>query len=332
MERVKKFPSWLVGRPQAQPNCPSVGASMQYNLRMSLLSGRRRALTIYRHRAIRVGFLFMFACSAWAQRKALGDVSFPVPNGYQYEFTPGEDHATIGFKNGSAYCVLVIYNATRSLGDPETNFKAAWRRLLGKVAPGIPTPIYDLQPQTGNPGRQSGYPSKNGQQNFWLFTLESGRDFIPVVVLTSGRQMFDTQMSAIMQFVKDVRQGPLKPPPPPANHSASKTSITLADMAGEWNYKGERYTIAAGGRYEYGMTAYSGNHIVREKNAGVLEMGGEFLVFRDMPGPHLRRYHFISYQAAADGSAVLTLLAEQHPVNASNITLYAQQWIRAQAR
>src|SRR5450759_3766591 len=111
---------------------------------MSLFAGSSRVLTMNSHLAVRLGILFVFAVSACAQRKTLGDVSFSVPNGYQYEFAPGDDHATIGFKNGNAYCLLVIYDSVRSFGDPETNFKATWRQLLGKSAPGLPTPIYDL--------------------------------------------------------------------------------------------------------------------------------------------------------------------------------------------
>jgi len=230
--------------------------------------------------------------------------------------------------NGQTFCVLVVYRPMHSSGDAETDFKSIWPRLLGRSAgPGLPTPIYDLRTQVGYPGKQSGSPSADRLNYLWLYTLETGQHFIPVVVLTTGRDILDSQQSVIKRFVEGVRQGPIKA-------QAAKTTINLADLAGEWRHGegsvtdyanrstgafvtsstvffGETFVIAADGRYAYRFGGRSNNKTIREQSTDVLEMGGEFLVFRDNPGPQVRRYRFISYQPAIGGSTVLTQRLER---------------------
>jgi hypothetical protein len=127
----------------------------------------------------------------------------------------------------------------------------------------------------------------------------------------------------------------------------------VTDLAGEWRHGegsvtdyvnrstgafvtsstiffGETFVIAADGHFAYRFSGRANNHTVREQSTGVLELGGEFLVFRDNPGPHERRYRFISYQPAISGSTVLTLLDGQYPVTGPNIGLYGEKWIRAE--
>jgi hypothetical protein len=126
---------------------------------------RSRARQIVNRFGVACALLFLFlATSLSAEIQKLGDLSFFVPDGYSYEFTPGEDHATIGFAKGQEFCVLVIYNPTRTSGDPEADFKATWPVLLGKSAgPGLPSPIFDIQTAVGFHGKQSGSFSTNGR-------------------------------------------------------------------------------------------------------------------------------------------------------------------------
>jgi hypothetical protein len=307
-----------------------------------------RVLNMSKIAPVRFAIFLLLATTASAQLQTLGDVSFSAPDGYKYEFTPGDDHATMRLVNGQTCCVLVIYRPMHSSGDAETDLKSIWPRLLGRSAgPGLPTPIYDLRTQVGYPGKQSGSPSADRLNYLWLYTLETGQDFIPVVVLTTGRDIFDSQQSVIKRFVEGVRQGPVKA-------QAAKTTINLADLAGEWRHGegsvtdyvnrstgafvtsstvffGETFVIAADGRYAYRFAGRSNNKTIREQSTGVLEMGGEFLVFRDNPGPQVRRYRFISYQPAIGGSTVLTVLPGQYPVTSPNIGLYGEKWVRAES-
>ncbi|MEO8024835.1 MAG: hypothetical protein ABI823_00095 [Bryobacteraceae bacterium] len=294
----------------------------------------------------RLGMLLLLAVPAFAQTKGIGDISFSVPEGYTYEFKPGDDHATMGFIAGQTFCVVVIYRAMPSSGNAEGDFKAIWTRLLSKSAgPGLPNPIYDFQSQVGYQGKQSGSPSVDGRTYLWLYTLESGQGVIPIVVLTTGRVMFDQQQAVVKRFAEGVRQGPVEA-------QAAKTTIHVADLAGEWRhgassvadyvnrstgafsststvFYGETYEIAADGRYTYRFQGRANNHTVREGSSGVVEMGGEFVVFRDIPGTRVRKYRFINYQPAIGGSTVLTLLPSDYPVNSSNLGLYGEQWVRA---
>jgi len=72
----------------------------------------------------------------------------------------------------------------------------------------------------------------------------------------------------------------------------------------------------------------TGGHTVREQGAGTVELGAGYVAFRDKTTGKLRRYWFISYQPAADGSTVLTLLQDSYPVTPANINFYGAKWTR----
>lgn len=273
------------------------------------------------------------------QVKTLGDVSFTPPAGWTYEQKPGADHASMSTVIGSRYCVIGVYSPQRASGNAEADFEAAWRAIF-RPAPnqGMPNPIYDFR-GLGYPGKYAGTFTDRLQ---WMYLLQASKNAIPVVVLASDRHTFDDLEFVVRQVVESVRLLPDKA-------SAAKTSITVADLAGEWRHSGdssvdfvnssgnyvgsssvfygETYHIAADSSYSYQAAGMSNRDIVREKETGTVELSGDLVIFRS--GKNQRRRRFIGYQQALNGSTVLTLLDEQYPATGPSIGMYGEKWVRA---
>jgi len=280
---------------------------------------------------------------ASAQVKTLGDLSFAAPEGWTYEQKPGADHASMSIVAGSQYCVIGVYAPARPSGNAQADFESAWRAVY-RPAPneGLPTPIYDFA-GIGYQGKYASEFTNNRLQ--WMYLLESGKGAIPVVVVASDRQVFNQLEFVIRQVVESVRQAP-------ARAAAPKNNINIADLVGEWRHSadssvdyvtssgayagsssvfyGETYQIAADGSYNYQMAGMSNHNIVREKEAGVVELSGSLVVFKGRKNVHRRR--FVSYQQAVNGSTVLMLLDDQYEANGPNIGMYGEKWVRAAAK
>lgn len=290
-------------------------------------------------------FFCLFAVFASAQVQNLGDVSFAVPEGWKYEYKPGNDYATMTVTSGPVSCVVIITRPVASSGNAERDFASAWRSLVERnpQAP-LPSPIYEIRGLPGYPGRYSSATVNNRTKNAFLYVLETGRNFVPVVVMTPNRGVFDSVEHVVMQILSSVRLAPLRAVPIKAN-------ISMADLAGDWkhgdasvvsyvnsssgNYAGssatfygDTYHISANGAYSYSFQGMTGGHVVREKSSGRVEFSQGFLVFRENPSNRTRRYRFISYQQGLSGAILLTILPESYPPTPSNINMYGEKWVR----
>jgi hypothetical protein len=286
--------------------------------------------------------LCLTALTASAQVQTMGDVSFSAPEGWDYQQKPGEDHATMISVADQRFIAIVVYTPRPSSGNPDADFQSAWKQIvLGSSYSGMPHPIYNIEHSVGYPGKQTGDAAIDGKTYTWMYLLETGHSYIPVVVPSSGRYMFDALQHVLVAFVGSVRQAPLKA-------EAIKTSITVADLAGSWrsgaatstdyvnsagqyassstSFYGASYTIASDGHYTYQMSGKSNGSTVREKEEGVVGLSGDLVVFKGTS--HTSRYHFINSQQALDGSTVLTLLDEGNQPSSSTIMNYAQKWTR----
>ena len=286
--------------------------------------------------------LGLTALTASAQVRTMGDVSFSAPVGWNYQQKPGEDHATIISVANQQFCAIIVYTPRPSSGNADVDFQSAWKQIvLSSNYSGMPNPIYDIRNSVGYPGKQTGDAAIDRKSYTWMYLLETGHSNIPVVVMSSGRYMFDALEHVLVAFIGSVRQSPLKA-------EAIKNSITVADLAGSWrsgaatstdyvnsagqyagnstSFYGASYTIASDGHYTYQMSGKSNGSTVREKEEGVVELNGDLVVFKG--AGHTARYHFINCQQALDGSTVLTLLDEGNQPSSSTILNYGQKWIR----
>ncbi len=290
--------------------------------------------------------MLCIALTASAQVRTLGDLSFAAPEGWNYEQKPGEDHATMISVAAPNFCAIVIYSPRPASGDAEADFKAAWSQIvLGPSYRGMPTPIYDIRNSVGYPGKQTGDNAVDGKSYTWMYLLETGSASIPVVVVNSGRNMFDGLQHVLIAFIGSVRVAPLRAQP-------VKTSISVADLAGNWThgeassvdyvnsagqyagnstvFYGEGYNIGPDGHFTYQFTGRSNGRDVRDKDSGVVEFSGDLVVFKG--AAHTHRYHFINAQQALNGATVMVLLGEGNDPTGSNISMYGERWVRKPAQ
>ena len=286
-------------------------------------------------------FFSLFSLAASAQVQNMGDVSFAVPEGWNNEGISG-DHAALSLQQPNAYWVVAVYQPMRSSSNPDADFSAAWR----KIAPHdpVPAPIYEHKSSAGYPGRYGSQTTGDGQHLVWVYVLESRSSAIPVMVVTQDRKMFNAMEPVISLVVDSVRQAPDKA-------QTLKTSITLADLVGEWHSGGDSsvnyvdsatgayagsstvahgvgYAIAANGAYTYRLAGVTGGRIVRDQGAGTVEVTKDFIVFRNRTKNNVSRYHFVSYQTAVNGSQVLTLLGDNYELTPENVSYYGEKWVR----
>lgn len=285
-------------------------------------------------------WVFLFAGGAAAQVQSFGEVSFAVPDGWEYSVEASGDHATFSTAQNGQVIALAVFRPLRSSGNPDNDFRAAWAKDVRSMQP--PEPVYEHKSLAGYQGRYGSTNTPDNSHYVYLCVLEAGEGVIPVLVITPDRQTFNSLEPVISLFVEGVRQLPLKAQLP-------KTSITIADLAGEWRSSGDSslnyvtssgayagsstvahgvsYTIAADGSYKSQFAGITNRQIVRSNSVGTVELGPGTIGFRERGGK-LSRYHFVSYQTALNGATVLTLLGDQYEANPANVSFYGEKWVR----
>jgi hypothetical protein len=281
---------------------------------------------------------------AAGQVHELGDVSFAIPDGWTYQ--QGRDFDAMSLKTDTRFWLIAVYTPTPSSGDPETDLKTAWTRIVlaGKDYQRLPgLPYYQITHTVGYPGRRAEDSSVNHATYTRMYMLEAGRSCIPVVAVSLNRQVLDAMEYIANVIIGSIRLAPLKAEP-------AKNSISIADLVGHWKhgaassydfynrttgryesnasaFYGAGYDIAPGGSFTYQMSGMVNGHVARDEDTGVVELGGGFIGFKGRT--HVSRYRFINMQQALDGSSVLTLLPENEEVSAMTIIRDGDQWSRA---
>ena len=288
--------------------------------------------------------VFLLAVSAHGQVQSYAEVSFAVPKGWEYGAEQSTNYATLSTSLDGQVVAMAVFRPLRSGGNPDADFRSAWATVVRTMQ--APEPVYEHKSIAGYQGRYGSTNTPDGSHYVHLYVLEAGESMIPVLVITPNRQSFDTLEPVVSLFVDGVRLLPLKAQP-------LKTSISMADLIGEWrssgdsslNYvtpsgayagsstvaHGSSYTIAPDGSYTSQFAGVVNRQIIRGNSAGKVEVASDTIGFRERSGK-LSRYHIVSYQTALNGATVLTLLADQYEANAANISYYAEKWVREPKR
>jgi hypothetical protein len=257
--------------------------------------------------------------------QTVGDVSFAVPDGWAY--TVGPDFGAMVYKQDNRFWLVSVYTSMPSSGDPNADFKAAWRRVVLSVAgfKGVPgyNP-YSISKPLGYSGVYYDDFNTNNTAYARLYALETGKGCIPVVFISGNRQMLDGMGHMEAAIVGSVRATPAKATPIQLN-------IKLADLAGDWTeglafstsyysrssgqYVGSQqtfyradYSIAASGRYTYKMGGMNHNVPVTDNDTGMIGLGDGFVSLKGQR--YQRRYRFVFLVQAIDGSTVLGLFPD----------------------
>lgn len=280
------------------------------------------------------------AGGAAAQVQTFGEVSFVVPDGWDYGVEASGDHATLSTLQNGQVVALAVFRPLRSIGNPDNDFRAAWAKVVRSMQP--PEPVYEHKSLAGYQGRYGSTNTNDYSHYVHLYVLEAGESVIPVLAVTPNRQSFNSLEPVISLFVEGVRRLPLKAQPP-------KASITVADLVGEWRSSGDSslnyvtssgayagsstvahgvsYTIASDGSYKSQFAGIANRQIIRSNSVGTVELASGSIGFRERGGK-LSRYHFVSYQTALNGATVLSLLGDQYEATPANVSFYGEKWVR----
>ena len=281
----------------------------------------------------------------FAQVQTVGEVSFAVPDGWSYQGTA--DGGLMLLKQEQNFWIITVHAPRPASGNQNADFKAAWQNVVATVPdfrnslPGYDP--YNISGKTlGYPGKYYDANSDSGKMYARLYTLETDRLVVPVMVLTLNRQVLDAADHLVQAVVGSVRLAPLKASP-------IRNTITMADVVGEWHagmtsarmyydrytgaYAGStttaysaRYQIAGNGTFTYEMGGLWNNSPVQDKDAGTVVLGGDLIIFKGRN--HEQKYHFVNFQTAIDGSTVMVVLPGQEDPAKANVTALQQQLVR----
>jgi hypothetical protein len=300
---------------------------------------------IMRRWALTLLLLIVIAASAVAQVQTVGDVSFAVPEGWTYQGST--DGGLMLLKQGTNFWIVTVHAPRPSSGNHNADFKNAWLSAVSTV-PDFKNSLPGYDPYTssnkllGYPGKYYDAISDSGKMYARLYTLETGKAVVPVVVLTINRQLLDALNHIVEAVVSSVRIAPLKASP-------IRNTITMADLPGEWHagmanarmfydrytgaYAGSSttaysalYKIAGNGSFTYEMGGVWNGGQVQDKDVGTVQLGGDLIIFKGRN--HEQKYHFINFQTAIDGSTVMTVLPGQEDPAKTNVTALGQLLVR----
>ena len=264
---------------------------------------------------------FLSLAFASAQVQTVGDVSFAVPDGWQYQ--QGLDFGAMTLKNDNRFWLAAVYSAMPSSGDPNADFKTAWKRVVFPLPDYRRMPEYDpnnMSKMLGYPGKYFDASSASNTSYTRLYVLETAKTFVPVLFTSTNRNVLDSMSHNERAIVGSVRVAPRKASP-------IKFSLSVSDLQGYWtsgivtstdyyNSSGQYqsnsltavnygYTIASNGTFTYKFGGLMNNRPTSDDDSGVVELGGGFVTFKGHR--HVQRYRFVSLQEALDGSTVLAL-------------------------
>ena len=276
-------------------------------------------------------------------RRTLGSGSFTIPAGWNIA-NDTASYITIVKLDAPNYCILTVYEPSAATADLAADFTAAWNSVLPKAGAAPASTkrklgrraVADGGAQTQIDGTAiyaAAHVIAIDRQEVWVTTLSPD---VRALGWCAG------DLDKVLTSATATPAAPANTPAPPAN-----VSITMADLVGKWGVGGgatitggesssfsEWYTFKADNSYTYSFQGRVNNHTIRETGSGTLAFAGDLLVFDGTrEGVHQSmKQHLIDFQAAKDGSAVLTLLYDSYPATAENIAAYKRLWIREAAQ
>src|SRR6266550_3142955 len=143
--------------------------------------------------------VFLFAGSAAAQVHSFGEISFVVPEGWDYGVDASGDHATLSTIQNGQVVALAVFRPLRSSGNPDNDFRAAWAKVVRSMQ--SPEPIYEHKSLAGYRGRYGSTNTDDNSHYVHLYLLAAGERAIPVLIVTPDRQLFNSLEPVISLFV-----------------------------------------------------------------------------------------------------------------------------------
>jgi hypothetical protein len=251
------------------------------------------------------------------QTEKLGDIKFTAPRGW----TKSAQENAVTFseidQKAGKFCIITLYAATSSTGNPQADFAREWNNLVVKKFGAEPNPKTGATQDDGWIATGGGAPiDLQGTKAFAFLTVASGfGKTVSILALLND----DAYLVALQSFVEGMdidktstRTANTAPTAVPALQyddfgrlliPLPSRQLTMADLAGQWGeseginvryvdrYSGTyagadslhyktKMTFTAGGGYFDDFYAIQNGKLIKEKAAGAVAVNGRILVIK----------------------------------------------------
>lgn len=149
---------------------------------------------------------------------------------------------------------MVVHSPMASSGDPTKDLNVAWTKIVlaSNDYRGLPAqPYLEVRGSLGHPGVRAEAPSVSRNALTRMYVLETGKSFIPVVIMSPNRVVMNSMAYVALAFLGRIREAPPKAQP-------VKNSIKVADLTGHWKSgaaTSRNFYNSQTGRYEGNATS-----------------------------------------------------------------------------
>lgn len=242
-----------------------------------------------------ISVLLLVSCaSAIAQKESFDLASYTKPAGWTKN--PTEDAVQFVKEDAArgTYCVITLYKAMPSVGDPDKNFDVAWESILKEVV------TISTEPDTLPSANEDGWDVHSGYAPFdhdgtkgmaMLVTATGYKKMVNVIILTNT-DAYEKNITAFLESMSLKKPLAASEPPAPAtNATESNASITgiwgisssgqtyFEQNHGISGYTKRQYNFNANGTYVFYVKVFSylNDKLIFVKETGTYQLSGNNL-------------------------------------------------------
>lgn len=286
-----------------------------------------------------VAWVFCFTASTniFSQTETFGAVQYARPKGWEKSQKSGVTIFSDTNEKTGGFCILSVYAPVPSSGDPHKDFTEQWQTLIAKTFKAVPEPETETQTDDGWTSVSGAAEiDTDGIRSSVIMTVISGYGKTASVYAILNDRSYLEQLANFMASIKleKARADSTTPAastvsPPNGFSGTLKESVTMADLAGTWNFGagsvqtfidssssdyagtsttfyGELYSIRSDGTFTYKFVGRASNMTVREADSGRVELAGGFINFK-FKGRSTSRFQLIAFMTQPSGAAILSL-------------------------
>jgi hypothetical protein len=189
---------------------------------------------------VTLGCSLLISQSVFSQTERLGIVKYTPPKGWQK--TVKENIVAFSQLDAATghFCIITLYGATKSTGNPESDFKREWNNLVIKPFKATATPETETEVSDGWTAIAGGTSVEldNGQAAAFLTVISGGGKTVSILGLFND-QSYAAQLAAFGTGIDLGRavaeaSGPRRDETAPRAASSDVTSMHAAELVGEF--------------------------------------------------------------------------------------------------
>lgn len=315
-----------------------------------------------RHRSsLSVLVLMLLSCGvALAEdRRTIGNLSFDLPAGWTLQTLDAKDHVYLQKIAGGRYCQVTIFESRPASADLDAEFATEWAQTAGPVKDTVPpTTRRNVGGRTIVEGRARSTAIDGAKVEQRLILLDGGGQVTSFTVRTHDRKSlepFQAEVDALLASVKFppststsvVSATGNTSQTRPASNVVVATSVTVADLAGQWDHSeagstgyvdyytgtyagsstvfyGEMMKVRKDGTFDYKFVGRSSSRnnpgvTVREEDRGRITLSGT-LVTIDFETRGDRQFTLMGF-VTIDGATTMTFAETDMKMTPENLEL-----------